>query len=202
MLHASAFTPARISGAYGDAGAIVTDDEKLATRVRMLANHGRIDKYNHEIEGVNSRLDGLQAAVLSVKLRHLPQWTEARRSNARKYSELLTNTEVATPVEIADSKGVYHLYVVRVRADLREDLRAHLQSQQISTGVHYPIALPNLTAYAYLGHKPQDFPVSTKTSGEIISLPMFAELSHSEIARVCESVRTFVAAQPAVSIHA
>jgi dTDP-4-amino-4,6-dideoxygalactose transaminase len=186
------FYPGKNLGAYGDGGAIVMSDEKLAHRARMLANHGRIDKYNHEVEGVNSRLDGLQAAVLSVKLRHLPEWTEARRRNAHRYTELFANTDVVTPVELAGTEGVFHLYVIRVHSLLRDDLRAHLQNEGVATGIHYPIALPNLIAYRYLGHTERDFAVSTKASGEILSLPMFAELSAAEIAHVCESTAAFL----------
>jgi dTDP-4-amino-4,6-dideoxygalactose transaminase len=192
------FYPGKNLGAYGDGGAIVTSDDKIATKARMIANHGRIDKYNHEIEGVNSRLDGLQAAILSVKLKHLPSWTEARRAHAKKYSALLANTDVVTPVELSGASGVYHLYVIRVAAEKRDELRTHLQNQGVSTGIHYPIALPNLLAYQYLGHGAQDFPVSTKASSEILSLPMFAELTDPEIAHVCESATTFLARQPAI----
>ncbi len=194
------FYPGKNLGAYGDGGAVVTSDAALAARVRMLANHGRIDKYNHEVEGVNSRLDGMQAAILSVKLRHLPAWTEARRRHARQYGELLAGAEVQTPVELPDSTGVYHLYVVRVRAALRDDLRADLQTSGIGTGIHYPISLPNLLAYGYLKHRPEDFPVATASAAEIVSLPMFAELTESEVAYVSETLAQFVRRQSAVSV--
>ena len=196
------FYPGKNLGAYGDAGAIVTNDETLARKARMLANHGRIDKYNHEIEGVNSRLDGLQAAILGVKLKHLPEWTAARRRHARRYDELLAKANVATPVELPNSEGVYHLYVIRVKASLRDELRAHLQDRQIATGIHYPIALPNLIAYRHRGHTANDFPVSTRTAGEIVSLPMFAELTESELTYVCETVSSFVTRASVVRVNA
>ena len=161
------FYPGKNLGAYGDAGAIVTNDDKLALNARMFANHGRVEKYNHEIEGINSRLDSLQAAVLGVKLRHLPKWTERRRENAYWYNEFLKDTELATPIEISNVEAVYHLYVVRVKEGLRQNLQNHLNSSGISTGIHYPIALPYLNAYAYLNHKEDDFPEAMKASKKL-----------------------------------
>jgi dTDP-4-amino-4,6-dideoxygalactose transaminase len=182
------FYPGKNLGAYGDGGAIVTNNDELALKARMIANHGRIGKYDHEIEGVNSRLDGLQAAILSVKLKHLSGWTEARRKNAYLYNKYLAGTSLITPVEIADVTAVYHLYVVRVRKESREKLQSHLNSKGVSTGIHYPIALPNLLAYSYLGHSEKDFPEATKASLEIVSLPMFPELSETQIKYVTESI--------------
>jgi dTDP-4-amino-4,6-dideoxygalactose transaminase len=182
------FYPGKNLGAYGDGGAIVTNDDALAKKARMIANHGRQDKYNHEIEGVNSRLDGLQAAILSVKLKHLPEWTESRRRNAYLYNEYLKNTNLIKPIEINDIKAVYHLYVARVEVGLRESLRDHLSSKGIATGIHYPIALPNLNAYSYLNHVENDFPEATKASREIVSLPMFPELKENEIHYICDTI--------------
>jgi dTDP-4-amino-4,6-dideoxygalactose transaminase len=175
------FYPGKNLGAYGDAGAIVTNDEGLAIKARMFANHGRIDKYDHEIEGINSRLDGLQAAILGVKLKHLANWSEQRRQNAYLYNEHLKGTGLATPVEINDVKSVYHLYVVRTKKETRQKLQDHLKSKGIATGIHYPIALPNLKAYAYLKHNSADFPEATKASQEILSLPMYPELQEEQI---------------------
>jgi len=183
------FYPGKNLGAYGDAGAIVTNDDALALKARMLANHGRIEKYNHEVEGYNSRLDGLQAAILSAKLRHLPEWTESRRQNAYLYNEALKGSEVITPVEIDDVKAVYHLYVARAPNGRRKRLQEFLKSKGISTGVHYPIALPNLKAYEYLNHSGNDFPVATQASQEILSLPMFPELSGAQIEYIVEKVK-------------
>ncbi len=183
------FYPGKNLGAYGDGGAVVTNDDELALKTRMIANHGRVDKYDHEIEGVNSRLDGLQAAILEVKLKHLPRWTEMRRKNAYFYNRYLTSTGVITPVEIDNVVAVYHLYVVRVKRELRQKFQAHLLSKGISTGIHYPIALPNLKAYSYLNHNENDFPEATKTSQEIISLPMFPELNESQIKYIANMIK-------------
>jgi dTDP-4-amino-4,6-dideoxygalactose transaminase len=185
------FYPGKNLGAYGDAGAIVTHDKVLALKARMLANHGRIEKYNHEVEGFNSRLDGLQAAILKVKLRHLPEWTEKRRRNANLYKEYLKNTDLINPVEISDAKSVYHLYVLRVKKDSREKLQEYLKSNGISTGIHYPIALPNLKAYEYLNHNGNDFPIATHASHEILSLPMFPELTEDQIKYIAEKIKEF-----------
>jgi dTDP-4-amino-4,6-dideoxygalactose transaminase len=183
------FYPGKNLGAYGDAGAIVTSDETLAKKARMFANHGRVDKYDHEIEGINSRLDGLQAAILGVKLRHLDAWSEARRKNAYLYNEHLKGVDLVTPVEISNVKAVYHLYVVRVKKDFRQKLQDHLKSKGIATGIHYPIALPNLKAYSYLRHTPNDFTEATKASQEILSLPMYPELSESQIQYITQQIK-------------
>jgi dTDP-4-amino-4,6-dideoxygalactose transaminase len=189
------FYPGKNLGAYGDAGAIVTSDESLAKKARMFANHGRIDKYDHEMEGVNSRLDGLQAAILGVKLRHLDTWSEARRKNAYLYNKHLQGTDLVTPSEIANVKAVYHLYVVRVKMNIRSKLQEHLKSKGIATGIHYPIALPNLKAYAYLEHRPEDFPEATKASHEIVSLPMYPELTEAHIQYVAGAIRECIASK-------
>lgn len=186
------FFPGKNLGAYGDGGAIVTNDDGLGLKARMYANHGRITKYDHEMEGVNSRLDGLQAAILNVKLRHLPEWTEKRRNNAYLYNELLKQTELITPYEMEGVKAVYHLYVVRIQNGLRDKLQEYLKSKGISTGIHYPIALPNLKAYLYLGHKENEFPESTKASREILSLPMYPELKEYHIHQIAHTIRDFV----------
>ena len=148
-------------------GRLVTSDDVLAKKARMFANHGRVDKYDHEMEGINSRLDGLQAAILGVKLKHLDAWSEARRRNAYLYNKNLIGTELVTPMEMANVKAVYHLYVVRIKNERRQKLQDHLKSKGVSTGIHYPIALPNLKAYSYLNHRESDFPEATKASREI-----------------------------------
>jgi dTDP-4-amino-4,6-dideoxygalactose transaminase len=186
------FYPGKNLGAYGDAGAVVTNDDELAIRIRMIANHGRIDKYDHEIEGINSRLDGLQAAILGVKLRHLTTWTEKRRGNAILYNMYLKDAKVFTPIEMNDVKSVCHLYVVRIEGGLRNKLQEYLRTKEISTGIHYPIALPNLKAYAYLNSKIGDYPEATKASGEILSLPMYPELLESQIEFVSTKVLEFM----------
>ena len=183
------FYPGKNLGAYGDGGAIVTNDDGFALRARMFANHGRSEKYNHDFEGVNSRLDGLQAAILEVKLRHLSEWTESRRKNAYLYNELLKDTSLITPAEIDGVKAVYHVYVVRLPNGLRQKMQEHLKAEGISTIIHYPISLPNLKAYAYLNHREDDFPEATKASQEIVSLPMYPELQEAEIQLIAKEIK-------------
>jgi dTDP-4-amino-4,6-dideoxygalactose transaminase len=181
------FYPGKNLGAYGDGGAIVTNDESLADRCRMIANHGRLKKYDHEFEGVNSRLDGLQAAILSAKLKHLDDWLQKRRGNAALYKDLLSDSGVTCPFEAPNVKHVYHLFVVEVPR--REEIQKHLNAKCIATGIHYPIPLPNLMAYRYLGHHPSDFPNATGLSTKILSLPMFAELEREQIEYVCAELK-------------
>ena len=185
------FYPGKNLGAYGDGGALVTDNQEWAERARMFANHGRAQKYNHQVEGINSRLDGLQAAILSVKLRRLDEWTQLRRRNASLYSQRLKALGVPTPVEIEDVRAVYHLYVIRVEAEVRSKLQEFLDSKGVSTGVHYPIALPYLKAYKYLNHKAPDFREAFRASKEILSLPMYPELTEEQIEYVVERVAEF-----------
>lgn len=185
------FYPGKNLGAYGDAGAVVTDSEDLAKKVRMFANHGRTEKYNHEFEGVNSRLDGLQAAILDVKLRYLDQWNERRRQIAKKYDEGLKGF-VKPPDVSPDVKHVYHLYVIQTKN--RKKVREFLDKKGVSTGIHYPIPLPFLKAYSYLGHNPSDFPVSYSLKDEILSLPIYADMIDEQveyvISQVIEAVST------------
>ncbi|MDK2821946.1 MAG: hypothetical protein PWP31_1911 [Clostridia bacterium] len=183
------FYPGKNLGAYGDAGCIVTNNDEIAKYARMYSNHGRIKKYDHEFEGVNSRLDGIQAAVLSVKLKYLPQWTEKRRWLARKYSQLLSELPVVLPVETTGGMHVYHLFVIRLKN--RDIVKEKLAEMGIKTGVHYPVALPNLKAYEYLKGG-NACPVSELFSREILSLPMYPELAESQLARVCESLETII----------
>jgi dTDP-4-amino-4,6-dideoxygalactose transaminase len=185
------FYPGKNLGAYGDGGAIVTGDVDLALKARMFANHGRVSKYDHDLEGVNSRLDGLQAAILSVKLKHLDEWTEKRRRAAYLYNELLKDTSLKTPVELEDVRAVYHLYVIRARNGSREGLIDHLGRQGISTGIHYPIALPKLKAYSHRNFGAWDFPRAAEASGEILSLPMYPELTEQQIRHIVDSIRSF-----------
>ena len=184
------FYPGKNLGAYGDAGAMLTNNDQLAKKMRMLANHGRIEKYNHEFEGYNSRLDGLQAAILSVKLPHLNSWIENRRRVAKRYSKDLKDlSALVTPSETRDQKSVYHLYVVKV--EKRDELQAYLKKQGISTGIHYPIGLPFLKAYTYLGHKPKDFPVTAGNQHKILSLPIFPEMTDNQIDFVIKNIHAF-----------
>jgi|AntAceMinimDraft_17_1070374.scaffolds.fasta_scaffold00233_10 dTDP-4-amino-4,6-dideoxygalactose transaminase len=187
---AFSFYPGKNLGAYGDAGAIITNDDSLAKKIKMYANHGRISKYNHEIQGINSRMDGIQGAILNVKLKYLRKWIEKRRKVADTYNELLKDVwQVICPKVNNNAKHVYHLYVVRVKQ--REELRKFLQSKGIATGIHYPIALPNLIAYKYLGHKPKDFPVASKYEKQLLSLPVYPEIKKEQIEYVVENIKQF-----------
>ena len=185
------FYPGKNLGAYGDAGAIVTNNDELAKKARMYANHGRISKYDHEFEGINSRMDGLQGAVLGVKLKHLAQWTELRRKAAKYYSEKLKEVEEIT-IPFVDNekvKPVWHLYVIRTKK--RNALLSFLKEKGISAGIHYPIALPNLQAYAYLGYQPDDFPVASTYQSQLLSLPIFPEITREQQDYAVEKIKTF-----------
>ncbi len=185
------FYPGKNLGAYGDGGAVVTNDDELAEKVGLLRNHGCAEKHVHEMEGVNSRLDSLQAAVLRVKLRHLEKWTENRIATARRYGERLADIEsVVVPRRNDLARHVYHLYVIRTKA--RDALREHLQSQGVSTGIHYPIPLHLQPAYRYLGHQRGDFPAAEAAADEILSLPMDGEVTADQVDHVCDTVRDFV----------
>jgi dTDP-4-amino-4,6-dideoxygalactose transaminase len=175
------FYPGKNLGALGDAGAIVTNTDELAVRMRMFANHGRKDKYDHEFEGINSRLDGIQAAALAVKLTRLDGWNQRRRDVAKRYDEAFQGLCI-TPIGHHDVHHVYHLYVVRLQA--RDQVRAMLQERGIEAGIHYPIPLPLLRAYRYLGHTPQDFPVSSVLKDEILSLPIHGTISDEDVGYV------------------
>jgi dTDP-4-amino-4,6-dideoxygalactose transaminase len=171
------FYPGKNLGAYGDAGALVTNDDRVAETARRLANHGRVGKYDHSQEGFNSRLDTIQAAILSVKLKHLENWTAHRIAAARRYDELLAgHKHLILPNTPASAMShVYHLYVVQV--ENRNELQERLSKAGIQTIVHYPIALPNLKAYEKFKHSRNDFPVSSKLESKIISLPLFPEIT-------------------------
>jgi dTDP-4-amino-4,6-dideoxygalactose transaminase len=184
------FYPGKNLGAYGDAGAIVTDDEHLARRCRAYANHGALVKHQHEMEGINSRLDGLQAAILSAKLPHLREWTRRRQAVARAYDEALAGIEgVEMPRRRPDTEHVFHLYVIRTRR--RDDLRQYLSERGIESQVHYPTALPLLPAYRRLGHVPEDFPLAHAAQSELLSLPMYAELPLAAVREVADAIREF-----------
>ena len=184
------FFPGKNLGAYGDAGAIISRDEQFSTRARMFANHGSLVKHQHEIEGINSRLDGIQAAVLSVKLKQIHKWNSQRRKNGLIYSELLSNIDGANPPLLRkQSEHVYHLYVIRT--DKRDSLQKHLTTCGISSGIHYPTALPFLSAYKYLGHKPSEFPIAYMYQSEILSLPMYPEMTNEMCGVVTKEIVEF-----------
>lgn len=183
------FYPSKNLGAYGDGGAVVTNDERIADKVRMLRDHGRHEKYTHEIEGYNSRLDGLQAAILSVKLKYLDEWNEKRRRLASIYDELLSsingvdipkNKDIVTPV--------YHLYVIRVRN--RDSLRKKLkQENNIQTGIHYPTPLHLQPAFAYLGLGKGSFPIAEEAASSILSLPLYPEMTQEQAEAVADAIK-------------
>lgn len=180
------FYPSKNLGAYGDAGAVVSNDAELIERVRRLRNHGRTEKYVHEREGVNSRLDNLQAAVLRVKLRHLDDWNAARRRVASQYTELLAGLPVVAPVPPAASEPVWHLFVVRAQA--RDRLQKALQSKGVSTGIHYPVPLHLQPAYRQRGLQHGPLPVTETLASEILSLPMFPEMTLEMVQYVADCV--------------
>lgn len=183
------FYPGKNLGALGDAGCLVTNDAALADWSELYARHG--GKGDHKIEGINSRLDGLQAAVLNVKLPHLKRWTERRREIAREYTKLLSGVpDLICPAELPRNDHVYHLYVIR--SSQRDGLRKHLAERSIDTVLNYPKALPFYPAYEYLGHSPSDFPVTFKHQSEILSLPIYPEMSSAQIAHVVDSIREFL----------
>jgi dTDP-4-amino-4,6-dideoxygalactose transaminase len=186
---AFSFYPAKNLGGYGDGGMLVTNNEDLATRVRMLRNYGQKEKYRHQFIAYNRRLDTLQAAVLRVKLKRLDEWNQARRRNAQLYYELLANTEVIRPAEASYAQHVYHLYIVRVQD--RDGLQKHLQSRGISTGIHYPIPIHLQEAYRYLGYQRGDFRITEEYAGEILSLPMYPELTEEQIQYVVKAISGF-----------
>ncbi len=184
------FYPGKNLGAMGDAGAVVSNDGALADRMAMFARHGGLTKGDHQIEGINSRLDGLQAAILSVKLRRLPEWTESRRQKAARYDELLRGVAaVETPVTTDDREHVYHLYVIR--NERRDELARALARSGIQTVINYPVALPFLPAYSRLQHKPEDFPHSWSNQSRILSLPIYPEMSDTNQERVVEAIVDF-----------
>lgn len=189
------FYPSKNLGAMGDAGAVVTQDAALASRMAKLARHGGLKKNDHELEGINSRLDGLQGAILSVKLRHLPAWTRARQAVAARYAHRLAGIPELELPRVADGREhVWHLYVVR--HPRRDALATHLAARGIQTIVNYPVALPFLAAYRRLGHQPQEFPNAYRHQGRILSLPMYPEMTPEQIGQVAQGLAAF-SAQPA-----
>jgi dTDP-4-amino-4,6-dideoxygalactose transaminase len=184
------FYPGKNLGAMGDAGAITTQDPALARHMSCFARHGGLVKGDHEMEGINSRLDGLQAAILRVKLPHLANWTAKRRTVAKRYNEMLADiAQIKTPTEVAGREHVYHLYVIET--ENRDNLGAFLKTQGIPTVINYKSALPFLPAYAYLGHVPEDFPVAFGLQNRILSLPMFAELDEAQQDSIAEAISAF-----------
>jgi dTDP-4-amino-4,6-dideoxygalactose transaminase len=182
------FYPGKNLGAYGDGGAVVTNNAEIADRVKLLRNHGSHDKYVHEIEGYCRRLDNLQAAVLGVKLPHLDDWNKARRRAAALYDQFLADvSDVIIPYVLPDVEPVYHLYVIQIPN--RDRVQAALKAQGIETGIHYPIPLHQQPAYAHLGYKPEDLPISTMLGPKILSLPMFSDITEEQIRTVVAELK-------------
>jgi len=204
---AFSFYPGKNLGACGEGGAVTTNDEQIAHKIRMLRDHGQAKKYYHEFEGYNGRLDAIQTGILRVKLKHLFEWNEKRRQNASLYTQHLNNpapqyrstaalrtrhstlNTIITPYEPEWSKAVYHLYIIRTKR--RDDLQRYLSENGINTGLHYPIPLHLQAAYSNNGFNEGDFPITEKVAREILSLPMFPQLTEQQILYVTEKIKDF-----------
>ncbi len=183
------FYPTKNLGAYGDGGIVVTNDEELYNKLLMLRNYGEVKKFTSKIEGFNSRLDEIQAAFLRVKLKYLDEWTNKRREIATRYQQLLFNSNVQLPSERQWAKHVYHLFVIRTNR--RDALKDYLQEHGVGTHIHYPIPVHLQEAYKKLGYKAGDFPISERNAGEILSLPIYPELTTEEIETVAGLIMEF-----------
>lgn len=183
------FYPGKNLGAFGDAGMVVTNSAALAAKVRMLRNYGSRKKYYHDLKGFNSRLDTVQAAILSVKIRKLEGWNQARVQSAALYTRLLEGVPVETPAAKGDVRHVYHLYVIRTKK--RDRLLSHLNRHGISAGIHYPVPVHLLKAYRELGYGRGDFPVTERYARQVISLPMYPEITPGQIEYVVDTIKGF-----------
>ena len=190
---AFSFYPGKNLGACGEGGAVTTSDARIADAAKMLRDHGQAKKYYHDVEGYNGRLDAIQTGILSVKLKHLPDWNTKRRERANEYKRLFAASEgeIQAPFEPSWSRAVYHLYVIRTSD--REGTMNHLKKAGIGTGIHYPIPLHLQKAYASLNYRLGDFPVAERVAAEIVSLPMFPQLTADQQARVTEEILAFTA---------
>jgi dTDP-4-amino-4,6-dideoxygalactose transaminase len=187
---AFSFYPGKNLGACGEAGAAVTNDREIAAAIRMLRDHGQAHKYHHDVEGYNGRLDAIQAGFLRTKLTYLPEWNSQRRERAAEYNRLLaSNDAVICPYEPSWSRAVYHLYVVRTSN--RDGLMSHLKTADIGTGIHYPVPLHLQRAYSWLNYRKSDLPVASRVAAEIVSLPMFPQLTAAQQVRVAEEIGAF-----------
>jgi len=189
---AFSFYPGKNLGACGEGGAATTNDPEIAERIRALRDHGQAKKYHHDLEGYNGRLDAIQAGLLQAKLVHLSEWNAQRRERARNYNRLLGETAVVCPWEPQWSRAVYHLYVIRTAH--RDALIDHLKRAGIGTGIHYPVPLHEQKAYRYLHYRPEDFSVASRVAYEIVSLPMFPQLTFEQQGRVAEEILAFCSA--------
>jgi dTDP-4-amino-4,6-dideoxygalactose transaminase len=186
VMSAFSFYPGKNLGAYGEGGAVVTNDPALAKRIRVMRSWGEERRYEHSVKGFNYRMDGIQGAILRVKLRHLEAWTEARRERATDYARAFAGSGIAIPVERPQHRHVYHVYAIRLAQ--RDATRAALQAADIQTGVHYPIPIHLQPAHADLGYAAGDFPVSEKVASEVLSLPMFPEMTTEQARHVASAV--------------
>lgn len=185
------FYPGKNLGAYGEGGAVVTQDESIAQKIRMLRDHGQAKKYYHEFEGYNGRLDAIQAGILRIKLRRLEEWNNARRRNASYYNELLSEVPgVKAPIEADYARSVYHLYVILV--ENRNELQVFLGEKGVATGLHYPVPLHLQEAYRHLGYEEGSFPVAEQAARKLLSLPMFPELTREQIEYVTTCIKEFM----------
>ncbi|MFC1613119.1 DegT/DnrJ/EryC1/StrS family aminotransferase [Patescibacteria group bacterium] len=189
--HAGSFSfyPGKNLGAYGDSGCMVTNDKNIADRARMITNHGQIKKHEHQIIGRNSRMDGIQAAILIVKLAYLNQWIKNRINNARFYDKYFFESKIETPSTPEYSKHAFHLYVIQT--DYRNKINSLLKKNQIATGIHYPTPLPFLKVYSHNNYIPSDFPVAYEASNKILSLPMFPELEEAQIKYITDVIKSY-----------
>ena len=196
---AFSFYPGKNLGACGEAGAVTTSDPEIAKTIRMLRDHGQAKKYYHDIEGYNGRLDALQAGFLGVKLKHLPEWNARRQQLAAEYRELLSkpDSNVAPPFEPSWSKAVYHLFVVRI--ENREQFQRNLAEAGIGTGIHYPVPLHQQKAYTHLGYQTGDFPITELVAPQIVSLPMFPQMTSEQLRRVVAAVEHSVSLKAGVA---
>jgi dTDP-4-amino-4,6-dideoxygalactose transaminase len=189
------FFPSKSLGAYGDGGMVVTDDAEIAQMVRILRVHGSRASYQHVMHGFNSRLDALQAAILRVKLKHVDRWTELRRSKAALYSRLLSQVDgIAPPYMDEGCESSWNYYTVRIKSSRlnRDELRKHLESKGIQTAIYYPLSLHLQEVYKYLGHKPGDFPQSELAQEQVLTLPMYPELSEEQLEEIVSEIKRFV----------
>jgi dTDP-4-amino-4,6-dideoxygalactose transaminase len=192
------FYPGKNLGAYGEGGAVTTNNVKHASTVRMLRDWGQDRKYHHVLRGYNYRMEGFQGAILRVKLRHLEQWTEARRAVVNQYNERLANSGVERPVEMPWARHVYHVYTLRT--DDRDAMQASLQAEGIQTGIHYPVPVHLQPAYADLGYERGAFPQSEAASAQVLSLPLYPELSSEAVTEVASAVRRAVASRTPTAV--
>lgn len=181
------FYPGKNLGAYGEGGIVTTNNNEYSKTIKMLRDWGQEKKYNHVLKGYNYRMEGIQGAILRVKLRYLEKWIEARRNNAKLYNELLSGCNLETPKEMIYARHVYHIYAIRTKK--RDILQKYLLENNIQTGIHYPIPVHLQKAYSELGYKIKDFPISEKTANEVLSLPMFPELTKFQIEYVASTLK-------------